>query len=306
MAREEESTGSLDMLLDTLCNTFGGIILIALLLALSVNEKSQELYDKIVKTDDNRSDLIEQRNQLRNSLLDLEDEHAEDITDVEDEMDDARKEIADLKDDVDALKENGAAAEDLATRSTTRLKKLVTDELTIEENRLTSEEQITRLETILSFQQLSQELKKKPYRKVSLPQAKGTQKEQLPVVIAHGRLYPMLTLNLGRIFKNEDGLDWGTLPDGRLEVGVDPARGIDPNDAVQLEAFLNSVRDAARTVKKAFYLNLFVHSESDSFALFNKIRDEAALRDVSYNWMPVSELPLRLKLSESLVNIIQN
>ena len=91
-----------------------------------------------------------------------------------------------------------------------------------------------------------------------------------------------------------------------LEVGVDPARGIDPNNADQLEAFLNSVRDAARTVKKAFYLNLFVHSESDSFALFNKIRDEAALRDVSYNWMPVSELPLRLKLSESLVNIIQN
>ena len=33
---------------------------------------------------------------------------------------------------------------------------------------------------------------------------------------------------------------------------------------------------------------------------------EAALRDVSYNWLPVSELPLRLKLSESLVNIIQN
>ena len=71
MAREQEDAGSLDMLLDTLCNTFGGIILIALLLALSVNEKSQELYDKIVKTDDNRSDLIEQRNQLRNSLLDL-------------------------------------------------------------------------------------------------------------------------------------------------------------------------------------------------------------------------------------------
>ena len=32
MAREEEEGGSLDMLLDTLCNTFGGIILIALCL----------------------------------------------------------------------------------------------------------------------------------------------------------------------------------------------------------------------------------------------------------------------------------
>ena len=58
MAREEEEGGSLDMLLDTLCNTFGGIILIALLLALSVNKKSVELYDKLVQTDDNKSELI--------------------------------------------------------------------------------------------------------------------------------------------------------------------------------------------------------------------------------------------------------
>mgnify|MGYP001243903494 CR=1 FL=1 len=306
MARGDNDTGSLDMLLDTLCNTFGGIILIALLLALSVNDKSKELYDKTIKTDDNRSELLEQRNQLKNSLLDLEDEHADEIVDIDDDMDKARREIADLKDEVDALTEDGSAAVDLAKRNKERLDKLEIEEKELDENRLTSEEHIARLETILEHQQLSEELKKKPYRKVSLPQAKGTQKEQLPVVIAHGRVYPMLAFNLGRIFKNEAGLKWGALPDGRIEVAVDPAMGIDPNDANQLDAFLNSVRDAARTVRKAFYLNLFVHSESDSFALFNKIRDEAALRDISYNWMPVSELPLRLKLSESLVNIIQN
>ena len=47
--------GRVDMLLDTLCNTFGGIILIAVLLALSVNKKSVELYEKLVKTDDKKS-----------------------------------------------------------------------------------------------------------------------------------------------------------------------------------------------------------------------------------------------------------
>ena len=65
MAREEDEGGSLDMLLDTLCNTFGGIILIALLLALSVNKKSVELYEKLVKTDDNKSELIREREQLK-------------------------------------------------------------------------------------------------------------------------------------------------------------------------------------------------------------------------------------------------
>ena len=91
MAREEEEGGSLDMLLDTLCNTFGGIILIALLLALSVNKKSVELYDKLVKTDDNKSELIREREQLKNSLLDLQDEQAVVLEDLEDEADRMRR-----------------------------------------------------------------------------------------------------------------------------------------------------------------------------------------------------------------------
>ena len=85
MAREEDEGGSLDMLLDTLCNTFGGIILIALLLALSVNKKSVELYDKLVKTDDNKSELIREREQLKNSLLDLKDENIEILEELEDD-----------------------------------------------------------------------------------------------------------------------------------------------------------------------------------------------------------------------------
>jgi uncharacterized membrane protein YjdF len=41
MAREEEEGGSLDMLLDTLCNTFGGIILIALLTCSKCEQKKR-------------------------------------------------------------------------------------------------------------------------------------------------------------------------------------------------------------------------------------------------------------------------
>ena len=85
------------MLLDTLCNTFGGIILIALLLALSVNKKSVELYDKLVKTDDNESELVREREQLKNSLLDLQDDHVEVIEDLEDDADQMREEIEEIK-----------------------------------------------------------------------------------------------------------------------------------------------------------------------------------------------------------------
>ena len=124
MAREEEEGGSLDMLLDTLCNTFGGIILIALLLALSVNKKSVELYDKLVQTDDNESELIREREQLKNSLLDLRDEQDVVLEDLKDEADRMREEIEDTRDNKDDLNCDASAAETLAKREKEKLENL--------------------------------------------------------------------------------------------------------------------------------------------------------------------------------------
>ena len=124
MAREEEEGGSLDMLLDTLCNTFGGIILIALLLALSVNKKSEELYDKLVKTDDNQSELVREREQLKNSLLDLKDENMEILEDLEDDAYSKREEIEEIKDNLDDLSSDTSALEKLAQREQLKLQEL--------------------------------------------------------------------------------------------------------------------------------------------------------------------------------------
>lgn len=283
------------MLLDTLCNTFGGIILIALLLALSVNKKSVELYDKLVKTDDNKSELIREREQLKNSLLDLQDEQAVVLEDLEDEVDRMREEIEDTKDNLDDLNSDASAAEILAKREKEKLENLKELELKEEEERLSLEEEVARLETILEHQELSQELKKKPYRKVSLPQQKDTRKKPLPVIVAHGKMYPMVRFGIGKVAKNEDGLTWNQTPDERFRIEVDPNKGVDPMNEQILEGFLSSVRNAPRSVRQSFFLNLFVFSDSESFGVFNKIRDEAVLRDLDYNWVPISELPLMLK-----------
>ena len=283
------------MLLDTLCNTFGGIILIALLLALSVNKKSVELYDKLVKTDDNKSELIREREQLKNSLLDLQDEQAVVLEDLEDEVDRMREEIEDTKDNLDDLNSDASAAEILAKREKEKLENLKELELKEEEERLSLEEEVARLETILEHQELSQELKKKPYRKVSLPQQKDTRKKPLPVIVAHGKMYPMVRFGIGKVAKNEDGLTWNQTADERFRVEVDPNKGVDPMNEQILEGFLSSVRNAPRSVRQSFFLNLFVFSDSESFGVFNKIRDEAVLRDLDYNWVPISELPLMLK-----------
>mgnify|MGYP006080010201 FL=1 len=295
MAREEDEGGSLDMLLDTLCNTFGGIILIALLLALSVNKKSVELYDKLVKTDDNQSELIREREQLKNSLLDLKDENIEILEDLEDDAYSKREEIEEIKDNLDDLNSDSSSMEKLAQRAREKLKDMEDMETTIEEERLTMEEELSRLEAIFEHQELSKELKKKPYRKVSLPQQKDTRKKPLPVIVAHGKMYPMIALNIGSVEKNEDGLLWNQTPDKRFQVKVDPQKGVDPMNDDALDLFLSSVRDAPRLVRQDFFLNLFVYSDSENFAIFNKIRDEAVLRKLDYNWIPISELPLILR-----------
>ena len=295
MAREDDEGGSLDMLLDTLCNTFGGIILIALLLALSVNKKSVELYDKLVKTDDNQSDLIREREQLRNSLIDLKDENIEILEDLEDDAYSKREEIEEIKDNLDDLNSDSSSLEKLAQLEKEKLQDMLDVESTIEEERLTMEEELSRLEAIFEHQELSKELKKKPYRKVSLPQQKDTRKKPLPVIVAHGKMYPMISINIGSVEKNEEGLLWNQTPDDRFQVKVDPEKGVDPMNDDALDLFLSSVRDASRSVRQDFFLNLFVYSDSENFAIFNKIRDEAVLRKLDYNWIPISELPLILR-----------
>ena len=283
------------MLLDTLCNTFGGIILIALLLALCVNPKSVFHYTKVVETDDNKSKLIREREQLKNSLLDLQDEQTVVLEDLDDEADRMREEIEDNKDNLDDLSSDASAAVTLAKREKEKLEDLKELELMKEEERLSLEEEVARLETILEHQELSQELKKKPYRKVSLPQQKDTKKKPLPVIVAHGKMFPMVRFGIGKVAKNEDGLTWNQTPDQRFRIEVDPNKGLDPMNEQNLEQFLSSVRNAPRSVRQSFFLNLFVFSDSESFGVFNKIRDEAVLRDLDYNWVPISELPLMLK-----------
>ena len=60
MPREKNDSGSLDMLLDTLCNTFGGILLIALLVSLSVEKKGTQLREETRRDDENSTELLEQ------------------------------------------------------------------------------------------------------------------------------------------------------------------------------------------------------------------------------------------------------
>lgn len=294
MAREEEEGGSLDMLLDTLCNTFGGIILIAILLAVSVNEKRKEVYNEVVRTNEDVSDLLRERERVRNSLLDLQDEHEEEIIEIEDELEEKRVEVVELEDDVRAAQTEGADKEALAKKMQEDLdeNQIKLDEL--ERDRSTNFEKVSRLESIVKHRELIQAIKKKPFQKVGLPVEKATEKTQYPILVAHGRAYPMMRVAGRRIVKNDAGLTWKDLGDGILELSADPAQGYNANREDELEAFLATIDMVGRAANKEVYVNLFVQPESNNFTLFNKIRDEVVLRKFSYNFNPISSVPVKL------------
>ena len=64
----------------------------------------------------------------------------------------------------------------------------------------------------------------------------------------------MISLNVGLVEKNENGLLWNQTPDNRFQVKVDPLKGVDPMNDDALDLFLSSVRDSPRLVKQNFFL----------------------------------------------------
>ena len=99
---------------------------------------------------------------------------------------------------MDDLNSDASAAEILAKREKEKLENLKELELKEEEERLSLEEEVARLETILEHQELSQELKKKPYRKVSLPQQKIPEKSHSPSLSLTAKCIPWFVLALGK------------------------------------------------------------------------------------------------------------
>lgn len=76
-----QGVGSLELLLDTICNTFGGILLISLLVALLLNATSREIADKAVpsqshavllQTEIDREQHARQLSELREAVKDRE------------------------------------------------------------------------------------------------------------------------------------------------------------------------------------------------------------------------------------------
>jgi hypothetical protein len=295
--RRQKPKDSLDLLLDTMCNAFGGIILLAVLVALLARQEAvgdgnspdsaemlsrrisqaeltlqqtRALLAELIRQSTNpaikhRVELVQQRSSLQATLAELQAE-------VEREKS-AQNEIA-ASDPAERLKE---LKNQLAQALATRIAASNSLETVRKENeRLRSRLAEIRRQTVSAQQEVTQRLR--------LPKERNIEKDVFNIIVQYGRVYPLRNANLER---NTVSIDWEetltiAIPTPKPDKGLDPQR-----DRAALAQFFRSLP------REEYYLAFYVFE--DSFPSFNLAKQMAVAAGFDYGWMPLklSEAPLK-------------
>ena len=291
MIMEEENEDSLDLLLDTLCNAFGGIILITLLIALM----SQEANDQpAVPTNFKTQWMLEQQeiSRMENDLI-IEESIGESFEEnVEGtEMNEVAKSIMEKE---KLLRQKKAIAENLErlrkelvsmpANSTNLAVDLQNQLESLKESnkanaRLKSDLQnrIENLETSLSNVQKDITASRSDRTEtLRLPKEKGrSNKKYIWVVVKHGMIYPLNYSNVEEIFT---GVKVGL---SAMKFIPRAGRGLDvSSNQAKTISYLRSV-DARRE-----YLAFVVFSNDKCFRAFNKAKQMVTSMGIGYTWEP--------------------
>jgi hypothetical protein len=283
---QSDSTG---LLLDTVCNVFGGIILIALLVALLAQETESQI--KLDVNPDARMELLERRvdrvitenERVRAKNAELERELAA-LTDpaigeLLGKVEAAKQELARVRDSLAAkqreLEISNVDADDL-------LQKLEQAKAEADAELAQYDSRSLRLEAQLSQLKLhEQELvaqrksaKEKQTVRLRLPKERTTGKEQVWVLVRYGRLYPTYLRRRGVPLKNNMSINW---TEGLSSFKAEPIPG----------KGLNVVENGAGW--KSYLRQLDTRREflafavwPDSYKAFNIAKVSAVSRGMSY------------------------
>jgi hypothetical protein len=285
---QSDSTG---LLLDTVCNVFGGIILIALLVALLAQETESQL--KLDVNPDARMELLQRRvdriiaenKRVRAKNAEMEKQVAAlidpTIGKLLNTIEAAKQELAQMLNNLAAMQRkleiSNLDAEDFL-ENLEQAKSEADAELAREESRS------LRLEAQLSqFKQQEQELtsqrkagKEKQTVRLRLPKERTTGKEQVWVLVRYGKLYPTYLRQGSKEIRNNISIDW-TEQSGSRKAEPIADRGITVlENSEEWQRYLRSL-DAQRE-----FLAFVVWP--DSYKAFNVAKVSTVSRGLSYGW----------------------
>jgi len=284
---------SLEMLLDTMCNMFGGIILIALLITILAPVR-----DSMETTDDTRQPGGPQTlTQVQERLARVEAESQELNARLSDPDLIATRQLRERRDQlrIEARKlsahlESTARTSQTKTESTTEqaVAQLASLDAQIQDSKRQLEDarrqdavlenQSADLQRILRLHDSEQtRLRERQTQELHLPMEQQSERKPLLILVAGGWIHPLRIPRDGQMSRNDTTLDWNRDGADVLEPRPKPGTGFTP------EGFSASVLHALNT--NAVYLAFLVRS--NAFATFNRAKTEARAQGFDVAWSPL-------------------
>jgi hypothetical protein len=284
--RRQKNKDSLDLLLDTMCNTFGGIVLIAILVALlaggrlqlsptasslDVSQIRTQAEEEVVRlqsvanrlrqriTDEGlerKVDLLRHREELQVQIASLnqQQKHEETVLHQIETLNPLERKAA-LETELEQAKDH--------TQSIQKMSGELEKDVAARKNNLNRLNEQVRLSLEAAVLQLR------------YPKEHETSKQRIYVLIKHGRLYPTENLDGGR---NETTISWTELL-GDSIARPRPSAGIDPmHDAGQTEALFAGINPQLRYVAFIVF--------GDSFVEFRVAQRYCVRHGLDYGWSP--------------------
>ncbi len=295
--RHKKPADSLDLLLDTMCNAFGGIILMAVLLALLSQRQPQ---NTAAAATDSAEILLRRIKVAETNLVLTAKKQADLMASTNDKKIAERHRLLQEQKQLQALLAEARSEADSKQQTTNtrrasdpaeRLKQ-IKDEMTAaaarkveQENALkAAEDSITRLKSRLNdINRQIITVQNKKVQKLRLPKERSTTKSVFNVIVQYGKVYP---LQFPRDGRNDKSIDWTILESSATPRPI-PGEGLDPvRDSTALGLLFSRLTSSNTYV--AFYVF------EDSFDSFAKAKEEAVSAGLDYGWEPLQmkEAPL--------------
>ena len=275
------------MLLDTMCNAFGGIILLAVLVTLLTSKErdtatgasdTQEMLQRRLAL---AKATLQQSLHLRASLQAKADDGRwktqVSLLDTRRKIQDEIKAIRELA--AQSAKELDASA---SSDPTERMKSLNAQlaaaqarKLETQNSLAASKDNAKRLNArLVGLEKQATDLVNESQRQVRLPKEHETGKSVIYIIARYGRIYPCRNSDLSR---NETDIDWTSALSSET-ARPKQGRGIDPANAATLRTYFRNLSGNSAYVAFCVF--------EDSFPAFVRAKQLATESGLAYGWEP--------------------
>lgn len=285
------------MLLDTMCNTFGGIILLAVLVTLltsrerhgsaaTASDTHEMLQRRLALAQTNLQQALQLQSSLQTKANDGRWKTQVSLLATRQQIQDEIKTIRELATQ-NAKELDASASSDPAERMkalNSQLAAAQTQKTEAQNSLAASKENVKRLNTRLAgLDKQASDLFKESQRQLRLPKEHETSKRVIYVIARHGRIFTCRNADLSR---NETDIEWTSTLTSEIAQPI-AGKGIDPAaNAVGLKAYFRNLSE------NSVYVAFCVFD--DSFPAFIRAKQVATESGLTYGWDPfqVSDGPV--------------